>query len=57
MADPGVPAIGAAGIQVAVAVVLVNLTEAQLAQPLYIQAFEMLPAHTVSNLTGRAEYA
>ncbi|MCC7334833.1 MAG: DUF11 domain-containing protein [Pirellulaceae bacterium] len=49
MADPSVPAIGAAGIN-GVAVVLINLTPAQLAQPLYVQAFEMLPAHTVSNL-------
>ncbi|MEZ6079781.1 MAG: GEVED domain-containing protein [Pirellulaceae bacterium] len=49
MADPGVPAIGI-GNSSGSAVVLVNLTEAQLAQPLYIQAFEMLPAHKVSNL-------
>ncbi|MEZ6152110.1 MAG: hypothetical protein R3C09_18565 [Pirellulaceae bacterium] len=44
MADPSVPAIGAAGSN-GVAVVLINLTPAQLAQPLYVQAFEMLPAH------------
>lgn len=49
IADPGVPAIGVGNIN-GVAVVLVNLTAAQLAHPLYVQAFEMLPAHKVSNL-------
>lgn len=49
IADPSVPAIGVGNIN-GVAVVLVNLTEAQLARPLYVQAFEMLPAHKVSNL-------
>ncbi len=49
IADPGVPAIGVGNIN-GVAVVLVNLTEAQLAHPLYMQAFEILPAHKVSNL-------
>ncbi|MEO8268485.1 MAG: dockerin type I domain-containing protein, partial [Aureliella sp.] len=49
IADPGVPAIGVGNIN-GVAVVLVNLTEAQLTHPLYVQAFEMLPAHKISNL-------
>ena len=49
IADPSVPAIGVGNID-GVAVVLVEISEAQLDQDLIFQAFEMVPEPKVSNV-------
>ena len=49
IANPSVLAIGVGNLQ-GVAEVFISLTAEQIAQPLFVQAFEMLPSPKVSNL-------